>query len=81
MDNFRACGNLKDTPPASPTNSRFPPQASNLAAFGWRSPSDFAFDSIQSRDAFHRIDGARRFVRGLRIAKLPSYPPTGFRLA
>jgi hypothetical protein len=52
---------------------RFPRQASNLAAFGWRSPSDFAFDSIQSRDAFHRIDGARRFVCGLRIAKLLSY--------
>jgi len=51
----------------------WPPQASNLASFGWRSPSDFAFDSIQSRDAFHRIDGARRLVCGLRIVKLPSH--------
>jgi hypothetical protein len=54
------------------TGMRFqprPPQTSNLAAFGWRSPSDFAFDSIQSRDAFHRIDGARRFVCGLQIVK------------
>jgi hypothetical protein len=58
------------------TGMRFqprPPQTSNLAAFGWRSPSDFALDSIQSRDAFHRIDGARRFACGLRIVKLPSY--------